>query len=676
MSSNIVSVGDRIQQARPALGGMNALVKKASESLNRWVVSDEPAKDLIATAKALAQKQGNRLFDNVRYMSLYAGRDFLNDFSSVAAPSMPRMADNQLRKHVDTTAGKLVQANSRVAMMTDMGDWDLHNRARKIEGALKGEFARMKVYRELQKIAVDGLVVGTGWLKLAINDEYTAIDAHRVFPNEVFVDEAEAAYGNVQQMYQIRYMAKDSLMALFPDKAEMIQKATAAIAPKFAWCQYKTGMVEVVEGWSLPVGVRSGRHTMAVPGGCLIDEEWDEQVFPFVCFKPSDAPFGFYGQGWVEPTMPAQIYLEKMLNIMENCAHLGTAPFWVVAEGAEINYRHLDNIVGHVVSTTGPKPEWVTNAPFHQAAPVYCDMLRKVIADYFGNNEMDTGGQVPINRIDSKKALREYQNQGAARITNMLERWTNDVFLDLAERTLVLAGRIARARGAYPVLVKDTYKKAVQLDWRDLDIKRDAYLLTPAPANMLANTPAAKTDDIKELLASGLITQKQAQRALQGPDDINALLAEASATEDDLDFVIGEICEKGARGYIPPASFQDLTRGMVRVADAYLQYRTLGLPEEKLDLFLRWLEDAQEVMQDVAAQHEPAPQVALPVGGDPSALGAPGAPPQLSAPAGAQNGGIPAADPAGNPTSGAIPAPSISGGPAIGALAGGAAPGP
>jgi hypothetical protein len=661
MASNIVSVGDRIDNARPALGGMSNAVKKASEQMNKWVVADDPAKDLIATAKALAQKQGNRLFDNVRYMSLYAGRDFLNDFSSVASPTMPRMADNQLRKHVDTTAGKLIQSNSRVTMMTDMGDWALHNKARKIEGALKGEFARMKVYRELQKVAVDGLVTGTGWLKLAINDEYTAIDAHRVFPNEVFVDEAEAAYGNVQQMYQIRYMAKDSLMALFPEKADIIQKASAAIAPKFAWCQYKVGMIEVVEGWSKPVGQRPGRHTIAVPGGAIIDEEWDEEIFPFVCFKPNDAPFGFYGQGWVEPTMPAQIYLEKMLNIMENCAHLGTAPFWVVAEGAEINYRHLDNIVGHVVSTTGPKPEWVTNAPFHQAAPVYCDMLRKVISDYFGNNEIDSGGQIPINRIDSKKALREYQDQGAARITTLLERWSNDVFMDLAERTLVLASRIAKAKGGYPVLVKDTYKKAVQLDWQDLDMKRDAYLLTPAPANMLSNTPAAKTDDIKELLQSGLITQKQAQRAMLGPDDINALLAEASATEDDLDFVIGEIVEKGRVGYIRPSSIQDLQRGMVRVADAYLQYRTLNLPEEKLDLFLRWLEDAQEVLADMSAQHDPAPQVAMPAPG--------GAPPGAAAPlpaTGAPNGGIPS-DPTGNPSSGPIPS-SVTGSPALGAL--------
>lgn len=278
-------------------------------------------------------------------------------------------------------------------------------------------------------------------------------------------------------------------------------------------------------------------------------------------------------------------------------------------------------------------------------------MLRQIIADFWGNNSMDTGGDVPINRIDSKKALKEYQSLGASRITAVLERWTQDFFLDAAERTFTLAKRIAKDKGAYPVLVQDTYKKAVQLDWKDLDMDRDAYLLTPAPANLLSNTPAGKTDDIKELMDAGLINQKQGQRMMQGPDDINAVLSESSATEDHIDWIIEQVVEHGT--YTPPSSVQDLSRALVRISDAILQYETLGLEPEKLDLFAQYLEEAQDIMQQTMQEHAPAEV--------PSALtGAP------------SDGGIPGGA-AINPTTGPIPV-AAGGQPALGAAPSGQGP--
>jgi len=630
-------------------GRMSDATRDATKKLNAWIVADDPSKDLISHVKNLATIQGQRLFDNVRFMSLYANRDFMSAHTAGTdrMSAMPRMADNQLKKQLDTTVGKLIQGNSRITMLTDMGDFGLWNKARKMESAIAGEWARMDLYRELQKVAIDGMCTGTGWLKMNEREDGKALECARIFPNEMFVDDLEAAYGQLLKLYQMRYVSKDALIAAFPDKADTINSASAAIPPKFPWCQYSPGMIEVVEAWALPVGDRPGRHVIAVDGGCIVDEEYTDREFPFVIFKPNDAPLGFYGQGWVEQTMAAQILLNKMLNVMEQGAHYGVAPFWVVAEGSNINQKHLDNVVGHIVETSGGKPEWVTNAPFHAAAPQYCQMLRTVIADFWGNNSMDTGGEVPINRIDSKKALREYQNMGASRVTTLMERWTNDVFVDCARRTLMLARGVAKKNGGYPVLIKDTFKKAIQLDWKDLDIDEDAYMLTPAPANLLSSTPAGKLDDIKELMASGIISQKEAQRAMQSAGDINALIGEATATEADLDWVIEQIVEHGR--FIPPESTQDLQRGLVRMSDAKLMYRTLGLPEEKLALFDHWLEAVQDVVQDAAAQAQMAQ-----------------AAPQLGA---MSNAGIPS-DPAGNPATGPVPV----GGPPAGGDPGAPAP--
>lgn len=657
-----VSRGDSPQRypARPASTRIRDLIERTTREVSPWITEDDPSKSLIGYMKQLLSAQTGRLFDNLRMMSLYANYDFMSEYqrgNTSQMVGMPRMADNQVKKHTDTLVGKLVQANSRIKMLTTMGDMDLWNKARKRENALAGEWARMGFFREAQKVANDGIVCGTGALKLFISDDGERIDCQRVFPNELFVDDMESLYGMPRKMYQMRYVAKDTLAAQFPDKAQAVLHATAATPPTFGWTRFQRGMVEVVEAWALPVGERPGRHVIVTSGGCLVDEEWNEQWFPFVVFKPYDLPLGWYGQGLVCQVYETQAALNKMLNIMETGARLAIAPFWVVAEGSTINARHLSNIPGHIVETAGAEPKWVTNPPFHQAAPAYCQMLRQEIADMFGNSQMDTGGDPTGQvRLDSKRALKEYQDIGSSRITTLIERWSNDFFIDAADRTMMLAGRIAKAKGAYPVLVKDSLKKAVQLDWADLDMDKDAYIITPAPTNVFSANPSARLDQLTEMMQAGLITQKQAQRQMQGSRDIDAMLGEASATEDDLDDLIEGFVERGE--YRAPTSLQDLQRGLVRVANAYLQYRARGLEEERLALMEQWLEEAQDALMQLNNQ---VPQ-GVSNAPDPAAGAAPGA------------GDLAQGGPTGGPPVAAIP---VAAAPAAGvAVPGGPGPAP
>lgn len=621
-------------QSREARLSRKGVIGDTNGSL--WITEEgdaKTAKCLVQTLKNIVTAQGTRLYENMLFLSMYANKDFMQGFGAHGTGNplddfAPRMSDNQIRLHTDTLAGKLIQGNSRINMMTAMGDWHTWNVARKAEQALEGEWARMRLYREAQKVCVDGIVTGTGWLKLYVSDDGEKVQCERVFPSEVFVDHLEAAFGPPRKLYQMRYVGKDVLASLYPDKLDIISTAAIANTPRFAWTLYSQGMVEVIEGWALPVGDRPGRHVIALANGCLLDEPWDEGYFPLIPFKPGDSPFGFYGQGFVEQTMAAQVDLNATLDVMQKSAHLGIAPFWIVQEGANISGKHLDNIPGHIIETSGADPKWLTNAPFHQAAPVYCQMLRQIIGDYYGANSLETGGQLPVNRLDSKKALRAYEDIAATRITTLTERWSTDFFVDVAERTLMLAGQIAKNKGAYPVLVQRDFKAAIQLDWADLKLQRDEYLMRPAPTNFLSSQPSGKLQDIQDIMSAGLITQMQGQRLMQGPPDIQAALAEATATEDDLDELIEEVVEHGE--YRPPITLQDLPRGIKRVSDARLQYRTLGLPDEKLALFDRWLAAATSLLQTMAPPPPTPGQGATP----PPALGqAPNGPsPQPSAP--------------------------------------------
>jgi hypothetical protein len=284
------TVHDRAQKGPGTidLSGISRGTKKAAEEVAAWLLADDPAQDLVSHAQMLITKQEGRLQRNIRYLSLYANRDFMTDFAVGVhrGKPLPRMSDNQLKKHCDTTVGKVIQANSRVTMLTHNGDFALWQRARKMEQALKGEWARMRFYREAQKACVDGFVTGTGIVKLQVGEDGDRIECDRVFPNEIFVDEMDAAFGRPTKMYQVRYVQKDTLAAMFPEKWDIIQGAATAIAPSYPWCLYEPGMILVVEAYALPVGDRPGRHVIALSSGTLQDEEWEEDIFPYVVFKP------------------------------------------------------------------------------------------------------------------------------------------------------------------------------------------------------------------------------------------------------------------------------------------------------------------------------------------------------------------------------------------------------
>lgn len=610
---------------------------------SEWIVADthSVAKLVTETGKTLCVNQGYRLWDNTRFLSMYSNTDFMTPYFGGGASGdttpMPRMTYNVIKICTDTLVGKLIQSNSRVVLQTTGGDFLDWQKARKIELAIEGEWNTMRFYKHAAKVALDGITCGTGWLKLWKEDN--KIWCERIYVNEMFVDEVEAAYAQPTKLYQVRYIKKDTLLAQYPASRDIIQKASTINPPRFAWTLFTPGLVEVWEAWALPIKdsagttTRKGRHVLALNTGTLRDEEWTDMFFPVIPFRAGDKPFGWYGQGYIEQTMATQIDLNKTLNVMQKAAHLGIAPYWVVDEGSSINIRHLTNRVGHVVETNSTDPKWVTNPPFHPDAVKYVQQLEQMIMQYYGMNEMETGGQTPLNRIDSAKALREYQDMGATRHTMLLERW-EEFFIEVAKRTIMLARQIAKESGkGYPVIAKKDYQTAIHLDWKDLDLEADSYTMSVGVANMLSRTPAGRMQDIQDMKAAGLLTPEQAIRLMRGPPDIDAVVNEASALDDNIDYTIAEIIDND--NYVPPTTFNVTPATVARMTNARLEYQNRKAPESVLKWFDRWIADAQSVIQML----QPPPQPPMGAMGGPDTAGAPNGQPSPSSPPGAAPSG-------------------------------------
>lgn len=558
-----------------------------------WITSAEPHKSLSGTVRRIVNWDQARLWQNTRYMSLYLNQDLIQQNSMRQGPNrgaMPRQTQNLIRVYTDTLAGKLVQSNSKIDVLTSAGDWTTHRLAKKLDWALEAEFRRARLYEEVSKVCIDAINTGTGYLHVFEDDSKVCYE--RWFPNEVFVDPLDAAYGKPSMIFRTRFIKRETAMALWgttPELRDIIAKAALARPPMFGWTMYQSGMIELFEGWALEQGSRKGRHVLCLTSGTIVDERWNSKRFPVAVFKASEPAFGWYGEGFVRDAGAAQVQLNIVLDIMAKAAKLGIAPYWVVAGSANISLKQLNNSEGHVVTSDGPEPKWMTNKPFHESAVQYAEYLRNAVSIIYGINEIESSGAPGFNRVDSDPALTNLQDAWMARHTIVLKNWSEAFFLDIAERTIDTGKEIAKKRGSYPVMGTRGHK-TMALDWAEFtELTKEDYRIQMSPANSLSITAASKRKEVMEMMTAGLIDARRAWQLLQGPADLEYATAEITAMDDAIDKVI----EGLANGDNPPVSqLLDPQQAIPRVRAAALQAEVAGAPDEILMDFENWIADA------------------------------------------------------------------------------------
>lgn len=566
----------------------------------QWITSDEPHIGVSATVKRLVQDSQPRLWDNTRLMALYANQDLLQTSygtnASVGAQnsrrSMPRQTANLAKVYGDTLAGKLVQSNSKVTPVASNGDWTVHRLAKKLDAALEGEFRRGNLYEVASEIAIDAINTGTGYLHTFCDYDSKCVRFERWFPNEVFIDPLEAAYGQATIMFRQRYIKRENALAWWgsdPEKARIIEAAGPALAPAFSWTLYQTGMITLYEAWALPMGSRKGRHVLCFSSGCVVDEKWTSPRFPVAVFKAGKNPIGWYGQGILEHVASTQIQLNRVLNIMARSAELGIAPFWVVEGGAEVSLKQISNVEGHIVTSSGPPPQWVTNPPFHPAATQYVEYLRNLISMGYGVNEIEAAGQQGFSRVDSDPALTNLQDMWIVRHYILLKNWSESFFLDVAKRTVDAGRELAEKYGSYPVQ-GSVRGRPQMLDWNDFkELDDSCYTLQMSTMNYLPTTPSAKFQRVVQLKTEGLITPERATGMLAGPPDLDSVTSEISAVDNDIDRIIEELSD-GKNADV--SGLTDMDQAIPRIRAAGLRAIDNGADDSVVQNFERWVASA------------------------------------------------------------------------------------
>jgi hypothetical protein len=381
---------------------------------------------------------------------------------------------------------------------------------------------------------------------------------------------------------------------MYPESALEIDEC------KSSWISYRNPALDylvVVESWKRGTG---GKHVVAIDGCTLLDEAYTRDRFPFVKFCYREPLTGFYGQSVIEQAMPYQLRMNRLNWVIEQGQELYAVPRTFVDAASQVIRQQYDNEFGRLFYYRGEKPETVIWPGV--SAEVYAERvhIREQCWADLGLNKLSSSGELPQGtRLDSSKAIREANNINDDRHAPCAQRYERAA-LDVAEHLVDLkAGTKSKRKTVWR-----SGKVSEEIDWKQIDLKRDRYTMVIEASSILNMTPAARQDQLDEWANKGWISPEEA-RAMYDHPDLEASMSLTTAAVKNIEWTIMQL-QKGF--IVTPDPLQHLEFGVARVQMAYLDAARQGASEASVLSNMRnWIELANHILNPPQDTVLPAP---------------------------------------------------------------------
>lgn len=537
-----------------------------------------------------------RLYSGLSVYS-YAGSNVSKMDRTKTLPD-DRPTFNLIQACADTLVSRLTQNEPAPKFLTDGADYKQRHLAQELNHFILGEFYQTKTYQKAAKMLRDGLVMGTGALKVyAGEDNKVCLD--RVMTTDLFVDDNDSLNGQPQTMLQMKLMDRGKLHADNP-KAKAVIAVTPQSYPDNSSDSGRTiaDQVMVIEGWKLASGpdknepgYTPGRHTIATSGGIILDEPYHKTKFPFVFFNYSDPFLGFWGQGLATQLFGTQLSINRIMYTISRAISLVGVPRVFVEQSSKVVKAHNNNEIGVIVTYSGTKPSYEI-APCN--APELYQERDKLIEYGFrqcGVSNMQATSQKPAG-LNSGEAIRSYDDINSDRFAAVAKKYEN-VFVDLAYLITDVAMDIAKETGKYQTVYpnKDGTK---EINLPQMGFLKDPFVIQCFSESSLPRTPAGRIEKVTEQVQAGMLTIKEGRRLMRFPDlEENEKLDNAS--EERIFQVLDKIVENG--DYTPPDPYMDLELATTLTVQYINLYRAAKLEQEKDDLLETFFGQVQALKQ-------------------------------------------------------------------------------
>lgn len=573
--------------------------------------SDKAAAYMLTSAAYLKEGQAYRYRQAAVYARLY-GNQSLYSFAGNNISKMDqtfglpqeRPTFNLIQSVVDTLVSRISQSRPQPVFLTDNGDYKERNLAKQLNNFIQGEFYQTKAY-ELSTIALrDALVEGTGVLH-TFETEDNKVGLERVLLTELLIDPNEAMYGEPRQLYRMKLVDRDVLLANFPEHKDKLELAAKGYPDNSADASKSVSdLVMVVEGWHLKSGkkAKDGRHTLAVSSGSLIDEEFTKDRFPFTFVHYSPRLLGFWAQGVAEQLMGTQMELNSILYTISRAIKLVGVPRVFQEEGAKVVSAHHNNEIGVIVKYRGTKPIYEV-APCN-APELYAERDKLIQYGYqqSGVSALQASSQKPQG-LDSGEAIRTYDDISTDRFASLSRRYDN-MFIDLAYQITDFAKDIAIRDGKYQTIYPSK-NGTKEIDLPKAAMIKDSFVIQCFTQSSLPKDPAGRLAKVTEMIQSGMISIQEGRRLLDYPD-LEQIEKLANAGEERIFQILDLIVESGK--YTPPDPFIDIQLASTLTTQYINLYSSAKLEESKRQKLVDFFNQIQAFKAQATTPPPGAPQ--------------------------------------------------------------------
>ncbi len=580
--------------------------------LSQWWLEDDEDKaaaQLLTSAAFLKESQGYRLRQTSVYARLYgnqalfsfAGNNISKMDQTMGLPQ-ERPTFNLIQSATDTLVSRISQSRPQPVFLTDGSNYRERTLAKKFNNFVGGEFYHTKSYEKGTIALRDALVTGTGVLH-PYRGADDRVEVERVLQTELYVDPNEAMYGEPRQLYRVKLIDRDVLLANFPKLKKKIEAAASGTPDSSADASKKiSDLVMVVEGWHLRSGKNAsdGRHTLSCSMGALVDEVYERDHFPFVFLHYSPRLLGFWSQGVAEQLMGTQLELNSILYTISRAIKLVGVPRVFQEDGSKVVSAHHNNDVGVIVKFRGTKPSYEVapcNAPELYAER---DKLIQYGFQQCGVSMLQASSQKPQG-LDSGEAIRSYDDISNDRFATLARRYDN-MYIDLAYQIMEIAKEIADDTGKYST-VYPAKNGTREVDLTKADLLNDTFVIQCYTQSALPKDPAGRYAKVTEMVQSGMISIQEGRRLLDYPD-LEQMDKLAVAAEERIFQVLDNIIEDGK--YTPPDPFMDLELATTLTTQYINLYLQCKLEEKKAQMLRDFYAQVQAIKK--AAQPPPMPQ--------------------------------------------------------------------
>lgn len=590
----------------------------------RWWSSPNPHSAVFGALRHIEEKDQEREGLNIRHMRMYGNTDIVGyRREDMSEPSHQKgsMSLNVVKAVSDTVVAQIGRAQPRAVFLTDEGNRSLRRKAQLLTRFVDGVMYASQIHIKAPQALLDACVLGTGVLKVYREEDEICFE--RVFPGELFVDPAEAMYGSPQTIYQRKYVHKDVLIGMFPEKKGFIEalKSPAYDSADYYDHEDLEGMVEVVEAWKLGAGENSGYHIISVETATLLEEEWGHDRFPFIFIRWSPKLMGFWGQGVAEELTGIQIEINRILKRIQRAFHLLAVPWVLVEQGSKVTKAHVSNEIGAVIPYVGTPPIVKPNQTIAPEVFSHLNWLYQRSFDHVGVSPFMAAGEKPAG-VTSGIGVREAVEVQSGRFAMKIRAY-EEMHLEIARWVVELGREIADEYPDFSIAAPRDRYTVENVPWKEVDMEDDQFVLRVFPSSSLPLEPSGRLEKVQEMMNAGLVDLQTGKRLLDFPDLAQEMALDRAAM-DAIDAAIESILDDGKP--FMPEPFMDLQLFLKRAQAYYLKAMAAGnVPESRLRLLRRSMEGATALQKQAMAEQQALMQAPAP--GAPPPTGPAGAPP-------------------------------------------------